>query len=69
MRQVREKALGEVLYVDSVRIALGLFQPDVNVIWDLAPHDLSIMDYLIGKNPTQVHATGACHAGKALVIQ
>ncbi len=50
--------LGEVLYFDSVRINLGLIQNDVNVIWDLAPHDLSIMDYLVGKEPTMVHASG-----------
>ncbi len=55
--------LGDVLYFDSVRINLGLFQSDINVVWDLAPHDLSIMDYLIGKNPVSIHATGACHAG------
>ncbi len=51
-------ALGDVLYFDSVRINLGLIQNDVNVIWDLAPHDLSIMDYLIGLEPTSVHASG-----------
>jgi len=39
--------LGDLLYFDSVRINLGLFQRDINVLWDLAPHDLSIMDYLI----------------------
>ena len=43
--------LGDLYYVDSVRINLGLFQHDVNVVWDLAPHDLSIMDYLIGRLP------------------
>ncbi len=58
--------LGDVLYFDSVRINLGLFQSDINVVWDLAPHDLSIMDYLIGKNPVSIHATGACHAGNGI---
>ncbi len=55
--------LGEILYFDSVRINLGLFQSDANVIWDLAPHDLSIMDHLLRQTPKVVHATGACHAG------
>ena len=58
--------LGDLLYFDSVRINLGLFQSDVNVVWDLAPHDLSIMDYLIGQTPKTVHATGACHAGNGI---
>lgn len=58
--------LGDLLYFDSVRINLGLFQSDINVIWDLAPHDLSMMDYLIGKQPLSVHASGACHAGNGL---
>lgn len=58
--------LGEILYFDSVRINLGLFQSDVNVVWDLAPHDLSIMDYLLGQTPKTVHATGACHAGNGV---
>jgi len=55
--------LGELLYYDSVRINLGLFQQDINVVWDLAPHDLSILDYLIEKDPLQVSAHGICHAG------
>lgn len=58
--------LGEILYFDSIRINLGLFQSDVNVVWDLAPHDLSIMDYLLGQTPKTVHATGACHAGNGI---
>jgi predicted dehydrogenase len=63
---VSEGALGELLYFDSVRINLGLFQHDVNVIWDLAPHDLSIMDYLIGRPAQAVSAIGACHVGNGL---
>ncbi len=51
--------LGTMLYYDSVRINLGLFQHDINVIWDLAPHDISIMHYLIGKTPSLVSAHGA----------
>jgi predicted dehydrogenase len=54
--------LGEIFYVDSVRINLGLFQHDVNVVWDLAPHDLSIMDYLIGRLPKSLSAFGTSHA-------
>lgn len=54
--------LGELYYVDSIRINLGLFQHDVNVVWDLAPHDLSIMDYIVGHLPKSLSATGASHA-------
>jgi predicted dehydrogenase len=55
------RTLGEVYYYDSVRVNLGLFQADVNVIWDLAVHDLAIMDYLLGCQPTAVSATGFGH--------
>ncbi len=55
--------LGELYYFDSVRINLGLFQSDVNVLWDLAPHDISIMDYLIGSAPDDVAAVGMSHGG------
>ncbi|MFN0277060.1 MAG: Gfo/Idh/MocA family protein [Pyrinomonadaceae bacterium] len=58
--------LGEIYYFDSVRVNLGLFQHDVNVIWDLAPHDLSIMDYLLEKKPLAVSAIGSCHVGNEL---
>jgi predicted dehydrogenase len=53
--------LGEIYYLDSVRINLGIFQNDVNVLWDLAPHDLSIVEYLLGRLPRSVAATGTCH--------
>lgn len=58
---IAEGALGQIHFVDSVRINLGLVQPDVNVIWDLAPHDLSILDYILpgGLTPTAVAAHGA----------
>jgi predicted dehydrogenase len=56
-----EDALGKLYYYDSTRVNLGLFQHDVNVIWDLAPHDLSIMDYLIQQSPEAVVATGQTH--------
>ncbi len=58
---VDEGTLGHLYYYDSTRVNLGLFQHDVNVIWDLAPHDLSIMDYIIGKQPEALVATGECH--------
>jgi predicted dehydrogenase len=56
--------IGDVYYIDSVRINLGLFQSDVNVIWDLAAHDVSIIDHLLeGELPREVSAVGAAHAG------
>lgn len=58
--------LGDVYYFDSVRVNLGLFQHDVNVVWDLAPHDLSIMDYLLPHRPHSVSAVGSCHIGNDL---
>jgi predicted dehydrogenase len=65
VRKMRELvtsgALGDIYYYDSVRVNLGLFQHDVNVIWDLAVHDLSIMDYVLGVRPTAVSATGISH--------
>ncbi|MBN3038387.1 MAG: Gfo/Idh/MocA family oxidoreductase [Candidatus Omnitrophica bacterium] len=54
--------LGKLYYFDSVRINLGMFQHDTNVIWDLAAHDFSIMDYLLGVKPVNISASGACHA-------
>jgi predicted dehydrogenase len=54
-------ALGALYYFDSTRVNLGLFQHDVNVIWDLAPHDLSIMDHVILEKPEAVVATGGKH--------
>ena len=58
--------LGELYYFDSVRVNLGLFQHDVNVIWDLASHDLSIMNYLLERKPLAVSAIGSCHVGNEL---
>jgi predicted dehydrogenase len=58
---VDKKELGDLYYYDALRVNLGLFQHDVNVIWDLAPHDLSIMDYVIGEKPEAVVATGERH--------
>lgn len=53
--------LGEIYYYDAVRVNLGLFQHDVNVIWDLAIHDLSIMDYVLPNKPVAISATGISH--------
>lgn len=65
VRKIRElitdKALGDIYYYDAVRVNLGLFQHDVNVIWDLAIHDLSIMDYVLPSKATAVSATGISH--------
>lgn len=65
VRKIRELVesggLGDIYYYDSVRVNLGLFQRDVNVIWDLAVHDLSIIDYVLGEKPRAVSATGMAH--------
>ncbi len=58
---IDENQLGRLFYYDSTRVNLGLFQHDVNVVWDLAPHDLSIVDYLIGRRPEAIIATGEAH--------
>jgi predicted dehydrogenase len=58
---LHEDALGKLYYYDSTRVNLGLFQHDINVVWDLAPHDLSIIDYLIQKTPEAISATGQTH--------
>jgi predicted dehydrogenase len=58
---IEDDALGTLYYYDSVRVNLGLFQHDVSVVWDLAPHDLAIMDYVIKENPSAIVATGESH--------
>ncbi|MGQ0559110.1 MAG: Gfo/Idh/MocA family protein, partial [Sphingosinicella sp.] len=58
---VRTEAFGDVRYYDSTRVNLGLFQSDVNVLWDLAVHDLSIMSYVLDEPPVAVSATGQSH--------
>ncbi len=58
---LQEGTLGKLYYYDSTRVNLGLFQHDVNVIWDLAPHDLSIMDHLIEGDAEEIVATGQTH--------
>jgi len=62
MRELLETGeLGDIYYYDSTRVNLGLFQHDVNVLWDLAVHDLSIMDFVLGQQPVAVSATGFAH--------
>jgi predicted dehydrogenase len=60
-QMIDQGVLGKLFYYDSSRVNLGLFQHDVNVIWDLAPHDLAIMNYLTDAEPETVSATGQCH--------
>jgi predicted dehydrogenase len=71
VRKIRELTdageLGKIYYYDSTRVNLGLFQSDVDVLWDLAPHDLSIIDYLVGKPSEAVVATGESHFNNGLV--
>jgi predicted dehydrogenase len=67
MKDVIENGeVGDLYYFDSVRVNLGLFQHDVNVIWDLAPHDISIMQYLLNQKPECVMATGSDHLNNGL---
>ncbi len=54
-------SIGNPCYFDSTRINLGLFQPDINVLWDLAPHDISILTYLVDGDPCSINATGISH--------
>ena len=58
---IESKIIGIPSYFDSTRINLGLFQSDVNVLWDLAPHDISILTYLISELPVSINATGISH--------
>ncbi|HXH18245.1 MAG TPA: Gfo/Idh/MocA family oxidoreductase [Chitinophagales bacterium] len=58
---VESGTIGKIKYFDSTRINLGLFQPDINVLWDLAPHDISILNYLVKEKPVSLNATGISH--------
>ncbi len=58
--------LGNMKYIDSTRINLGLFQQDINVLWDLAPHDISILNYLVSERPISVNATGVSHTNNGI---
>jgi predicted dehydrogenase len=70
VRKIREiidsGELGSLFFYDSTRVNLGLFQHDINVVWDLAPHDFSIMNYLINKNPLTINAHGTEHFGTGI---
>jgi predicted dehydrogenase len=61
---VHSGALGQIYYIDCARLNLGLFQRDINVIWDLAPHDISILLHILGRRPIGVSAAGAAHVLK-----
>jgi predicted dehydrogenase len=63
---IDSKELGSLFFYDSVRVNLGLFQHDINVLWDLAPHDFSIMNYLMSKKPTSISAFGKDHLIRGL---
>jgi predicted dehydrogenase len=63
---IRSNELGRVYYLDSARLNLGLYQSDVNVIWDLGPHDVSIFNYVLGAMPASVQAWGSRHGHSLL---
>ena len=54
-------SLGKILYISCIRVNLGLFQPDINVVWDLAPHDISMIIYILGEAPISVNSQGKAH--------
>jgi predicted dehydrogenase len=66
---VKSGELGNIKYLDSVRVNLGQFRSDVNVMWDLAPHDLSIFEAVLGKAPKRVSAIGECHVSSPNTFQ
>ncbi len=69
MRELIESGgLGDIYYIDSARLNLGLYQADVNVVWDLAPHDISIANYLLRSTPREVTAWGRAHAGRGIDV-
>lgn len=68
-KMAREGVLGSLRYMDSVRVNLGLFRPDVNVLWDLAPHDLTIFESVMRRMPERVSAIGASHVAHPSVRQ
>ena len=73
VRKIRELTstgdLGDLYYYDSVRVNLGLFQGDVNVLWDLAVHDLAILDFIVADRPISVSAIGMSHVAGGLEDQ
>ena len=58
-QMIRNGELGDIYYIDAIRASLGLFQTKANVVWDLAPHDISILRYLLGEDPISVSTHGA----------
>ena len=66
-RRIDAGELGEIRYLHSARLNLGPYRSDVSVVWDLAPHDISIMNYLMGETPSQVRAWGASCAGQGIL--
>ena len=67
MKEIIESGeLGDIYYINSQRLNLGLFQKDINVIWDLAPHDVSIILYLLGREPHSVNAIGTSHINPSI---
>lgn len=63
---VRSGHIGEILYISAARLNLGLFQKDINVVWDLAPHDISILNYILGLKPVDVQCSGVSHVRKGI---
>lgn len=63
---VENQEIGKINYFDSTRINLGLFQPDINVLWDLAPHDISILNFLVKEKPISVNAVGISHTNNGI---
>jgi predicted dehydrogenase len=63
-RAIEKDELGKICYFDAMRVNLGLFQPDVNCLWDLAPHDLSIIDHLLDDKVATIEISGYCHVNK-----
>jgi predicted dehydrogenase len=66
---IQSNQLGKIYYLNSTRVNLGLLQPDINVMWDLGPHDISILQYILGANPTRVSARGACFVNTTRNLQ
>jgi len=63
---IDQETIGKIKYLDSTRINLGLFQPDINVLWDLAPHDISILTHLVNEKPYSLNASGVSHTNNDL---
>jgi predicted dehydrogenase len=66
---IRSNQLGKIYYLNSTRANLGLLQPDINVMWDLGPHDISILQYIMATDPIKVSARGACYVNLTRNLQ